>query len=180
MTRIKEISDKFFSRDPNVKTLTEFATEVLAVEGKIIQVGGNETSAENFKVNGEDVYQFLSDNGNGRIYDGLKSLETMSRIIRGVGEGLETLFDNKILSHTVDDMVAADIAGAVRIVNANLGLTEILVYARSKNVQQLKDFETFATRIAKDVKTGTFRTEPYLAEALLRIKSLIRILLKNA
>lgn len=179
MTRVKEISDKFFSRDVNTKTLTEFANSLIAQENKIVSVNVPVTSAEEYKINGEDVYRFLTDSGNGRVYDGLKSLEVMSRIIRGVGESLETLFDNKIISHSAEDMKTASIEGAVRIVNANLGLDSILAYARSKKSIALDEYDEFVTRIARDVKTGVFKTEAYLPEALLRIKSLIKLILNK-
>lgn len=174
MSKVTEISDKFFTGKDNGMSLTEFARSITTtVTSPDYTV--SPTTEQDFVVNGTNVYQFLTDTGGGRIFDGLKSLELMSRIIRGVGQSSATLFDNVIIAFTADDMKGAPINVAVDIVTANLGLRDVLSYTKRLNLTEATKYEDFATRLAREVRAGSFRTEDYIMEALVRVKALVKI-----
>lgn len=175
MPRVTEISDKFFNRDDSGMTLSEFTSKLIADETKNGEVGVKVTSAQDYMVNGQDVYRFLSDRGNGRIFDGLKSLELMSRIIRGVNVTSVTLFDdNKIIAFTADDMKGATMEVAMEIVTTNLGLKDVYSFAKAHRSPELVAYDAFVSKIARQVRAGGFKTEEHIAEALVRVKALVK------
>lgn len=177
MARITDISDKFFNRDDSAETLTEFTRKLTAAETLNSGVGLVLNIPSDFTVNTADVYRFLSDRGAGRIYDGLKSLELMSRTIRGIGISTARLFDNDIISHTADDIKNASPEYAIRIINANIGIQDVYDYAKLTGSKELAGYEAFASVIARQIKAGSFKTEDHIQEALVRVKSLIRSVL---
>jgi hypothetical protein len=179
MPRITEISDKFFNRDDAGMTLTEFTSKLIADETKNGEVGVKATSAQDYVVNGQDVYRFLSDRGNGRIYDGLKSLELMARIIKGVSLTSVSLFDNEIIAFTADDMKNASMDVAVIIVNSNIGVKEVYDFAKSIGSPEIESYDAFINKIARQVRAGGFKTEDHIAEALVRVKALIKSVINS-
>ena len=174
MPRIAEISDKFFNRDDAGQTLTEFTTALIADETKNGDVGIKSISQQDFVVNGQDVYRFLSDRGNGLVYDGLKSLELMSRIIRGVSIESAALFDSTIIAFSPDDMKQASMETASIIVIANLGLKDVYDYAKAANSSEIAAFDAFVLKVARRVKSGGFKTDEHIGEALVRVKALVK------
>jgi hypothetical protein len=174
MPRITEISDKFFSRTDDGKTLAEFADALVPRDANIGELGINLTVSGDFVLNGESVYQLVADRGTGRIYDGLKSLESMSRVIRGIGAGSTTMFDSNIIAYTPNDMKTASIDVAIVIVHANLGLSNIYPYAKAMGLQEVAAYDKFAATIARQVRAGGFKTEDHITEALLRVKNLVK------
>ena len=179
-SRIKEISDKFFSRDAAAKTVSEFTSELVEAETRNGSVGLELHAKPDFSVDGNDVYRFLSDRGTGRIYEGLKSLELMARTMNGVSEQSLQLFDNKIIAFTAEDMRTADEATALLIINSNIGISQIYAYAKNKESSQIPAYEAFVRSIARRIKAGTFRTENHINEALVRVKALIKTVLTTA
>jgi hypothetical protein len=179
MPRINEISDKFFNRDDADMTLAEFTSNLIDKETQNMDVGVKVTSPLDFVVNGEDVSRLLIDSGTGRIYDGLKSLELMSRIINGASASSSSLFDAEIIAFNADDMRAATNRQAYNIVNVNLGVKDILDYAKSINSPETAAYEEFVSKIARQIKAGGFKTEDHLAEALVRVKALVKSVLAD-
>lgn len=177
MPRVTEISDKFFNRDDNGQTLTEFVRDLTAKETRNNEVGIIVGIPTDFVINTADVYRFLSDRGAGRIYDGLRSLELMSRTIKGIGLSTAKLFDNTIIAYTPDDMKNAANDMAIRIICANIGIQEVYDYAKSVNSTEVAGFDAFASIIARQIKAGGFKTEDHIQEALVRVKALIRSVL---
>jgi hypothetical protein len=174
MPRIAEISDKFFNRDGEAQTLTEFADALIAEETKNGDVGINVTSQQDFMVNGTNVYPYLTDRGTGRVYDGLKSLELMSRVIKGVSLKSASLFDAKIIAFTPEDMKGASDEVARTIVNSNLGLKEVYEFARVSRSKELAAYDIFIKKIVRQIKAGGFRAEDHITEALVRVKALVK------
>ena len=174
MPRIKEISDKFFNRDDNGKTLSEFTDELVPREAIVGEVGITLAASGDYVLNGQSVYHLVTDRGNGRIYDGLKSLEAMARMIRGIGSSSTTMFDSNIIAYTPNDMKTASMELAIVIVHANLGLKDIYSYAKSIGLPEIAAYDTLAASIARQVRSGGFRTEDHITEALLRVQNLVK------
>lgn len=177
MARVKEISEKFFNRDERNQTLTEFTNAIVKAEALNFAVGIDISQPTDFTVNGNDVYRFLSDRGAGRVYDGLKSLELMSRTIRGINAD-SALFDNAIIAFTTSDMQDADDLTASKIVSSNIGILEVYNFAKAAGSSQIAAYDIFAATVARQVKAGGFKTDEHIDEALIRVKSLIRSVLK--
>lgn len=173
MSKIKEISDKFFQRESPDKNLKQFVQNLTADASQTVGVV-SVFSPKDYTINGNDVYRFLSDRGAGRIYDGLKSLEFMARTIRGASLESASLFDGKIIVHTVNEMKAASVEQASIIVNANIGIQEVYLFAKQHGLEELVKYNVFILKIARLVKAGTFKTEDHIAEALVRVKALVR------
>lgn len=173
MAKIREITDKFFNRTSSDKTLRDIAADLKAA-GAVENGTIKPTASSDFTINGNDVYRFLSDRGTGRIYDGLKSLELISRTIRGASKYSTSLFDNTIIAYSVDDMKAASIATATIIVNSNIGIHEVYLYAKSVGSPEIASYDIFVAKIARQIKAGSFKTEDHIAEALIRVKALVR------
>lgn len=179
MPRVKEIADKFFNRDDAGQTLTEFVGALTASETRNSSVGIQLSTPQDFTVNGQDVYRFLSDRGAGRVYDGLKSLELMSRTISGIGVSTAALFDNVIIAFTATDMQGASDDQAAKIVSANIGILDVYNYAKSVNSLQVAQYDLFVASVARQVRAGGFKTDDHLDEALIRVKALIRSVLNK-
>ena len=173
MLGIKQITDRFFAREAGV-TIRDLTSSLMSGETNVPTGIVKPTSEKDFVVNGKDVYKFLSDTGNGRIYEGLKSLELMSKIIKGVGNSSVTLFDNKIIAFTPDDMKSASAEGAKTIINANLGVKDIYDFAKISNSNEIARYDEFLSRISRQVKAGGFIAEEHRIEGLVRVKALIR------
>jgi hypothetical protein len=173
MPRVDDISDKFFNRDGSDVTLKEFTSRLLASETRPGEISVRPTSKQDYVVNGKSVYGLLTDRGNGRVYDGLKSLELMSRQIKGVGSSSHTLFDATIIAFSADDMRNSTPESAARIVNVNLGMVEVVVAAVSTSSYELEKYNSFVNKIAREIRAGGFSTEDNIAEALVRVKALI-------
>lgn len=174
MPRIAEITEKFFNRDDSGMNLREFTDNLIAQETRNGSVGVKATSVQDFVINGQDVYRFLSDTGNGRIYEGLKSLELMSRVIKGVSLTSVSLFDNKIIAFTPDDIRNATMEDAMVIVNTNIGIKDVYDFAKAANSKEITRYDEFISRIAREVRAGGFITENHITEALIRVKALIK------
>lgn len=170
MSRVREISDKFFNRDDASSTLAEFVDDITDAENRNSSVGIRSRIAET--LDDAKLYRLLSDRGNGQIYEGLRSLELMSRTIKGVGT--TSLFDNVILAYTADDMKRSDDPTGIRIANTNIGIQEIYEYAKSINSVEVAAYDRFATKIVKQIRAGGFKTDEHIQEALIRVKALIR------
>lgn len=179
MPRLEEISDKFFNRDDASMTLAEFTSNLIDKETQNIDVGVKATSALDFVVNGEDVSRLLVDRGTGRIYEGLKSLELMSRVINGSSASSSSLFDAKIIAFSANDMQSSTTKQSYDIVNANLGVKDVLNYAKSVNAPEVARYEDFVSIIARQIKAGGFKTEDHIAEALVRVKALVNSAIRN-
>ena len=172
MPRIKEISDKFFNRDDTGKTLAEFANELVPSEAVFGEVAFNLPVIPDYTFNGKSVYNLLTDRGNGRVYDGLKSLEIMSRMIRGVGTS--SMFGTDIIAYTPNDMKSAQMDVAVAIVNANLGVSDIYSYAKSVGLPEVAAYDRLISTIARKVRAGGFKVEEHLYEAIVQVRKLVK------
>jgi hypothetical protein len=174
MPRVTEISDKFFNRDEASQTLSEFTSALIASETRNADVGINLTSPQDFVVNGANIYNLLADRGTGRVYEGLKSLELMSRVIKGLSATAVTLFDNKIIAFSAEDMRASNDTAAIDIINSNLGMKEVYDFAKNANASEVVRYNVFVSKIARQIKAGGFKTEDHLTEALVRVKALVK------
>lgn len=177
MSKIKEITDKFYNRTDSNATVTDFINSLNSAASKTTDIAVKTNSEKEYVVNGQDVYRFLSDRGTGRIYEGLKSLELMSRTIRGASKSSTNLFDGAIIAYTPDEMKAAVIEVAVSVVNANIGVQDIYLFAKSVGSKEMTAYNAFAQKIARQVKAGSFKTETHIAEALIRVKALVNSVL---
>ena len=103
----------------------------------------------------------------------------MSRIIKGVSLTSVSLFDSQIIAFTADDMRNAPIETAMVIVNANIGIKDVYDFAKSVSASEVQSYDAFITRIAREVRAGGFKTEDHIAEALVRVKALIKSVLNS-
>lgn len=174
MARVREISEKFFNRGASEKTLREFINDISRSETRNNNIGTKIHVPSDFVISSKDVYRLLTDRGNGRIYDGLKSLEMMSRVISGISKSADSIFDNKIIAFSADDMRNADDAMASRIICSNIGILDVYQFCKAVGSSEVATFDTFVSRISRKIKAGSFKTEDHIQEALVRVKALIR------
>lgn len=178
MTKITEISDKFFNRENSDATVKDFVDGLETIANRTNVTTGPKANQESL-IGSTEVYRFLSDRGTGRIYEGLKSLELMSRTIRGVTQTSASLFDNAIIAYSVAEMKAADMTLAGVIVNANIGIQEIYTIAKAGESKEIAAYDAFVSKIARQIKAGGFKTEDHINEALIRVKALVKSALNS-
>lgn len=176
MDKIKEIEDKFFKLgDYDPVKIDAFVRET--VEGE--NDSGVVKLAKPALFDEVDAFKFLNDRGTGRIYQGVRSLELISRSLRGVPASSLTLFDAKIMAYGPEDMRTAGQETARNIITANLGISNYYDAVRSVDNVEVAKYKEFMDKVAKEVKSGGFSAAVSLSEALVRTKAIVRLALNN-
>lgn len=107
------------------------------------------------------------DYGTGRISKGMRGLELLSRLCKGIPRSDLFLFNNVIYYSDPDTVKKADDEGLVSIVSANLGM-DVTVQNVSKNDPVYIEYAKICVSIGKDVQVGVYRKENY-SQNLLRV-----------
>lgn len=116
-----------------------------------------------------DIY---ADSGNGRVSDGLRGLELLSRTCKGIPIDNLFMFNNTIHSSSADQVKNASDDQLIQIVIDNLGLTFIMSNAKKVSPSLVEEFRTVCYRIGYQVRSGTFQKEPIQSTVLMYAKKL--------
>ena len=119
-----------------------------------------------------------ADNGNGRVSKGLRGLELLSKLCKGVDPANLFLFNNVIYSSTPQAVKRANSVELIDIIISNLGMTILVQKAEARYPQSTEDFKALCLRIGIEVKAGTFRKEDYSAYALKLTKRIAMVAAK--
>lgn len=118
-------------------------------------------------------FEYLRDRGRGRISQGLESLETITKAIKGARAHSLVLFDKKMFSSPIEFKESTQ-DEAVELVINNLGLTSFISAAENVSRSTVDTLRSLAHRMSRDVKNGTFTVDKYKNEALRVCKAVVR------
>lgn len=127
-----------------------------------ITEGSNPYVPEKPKIEQTALYQnsnvFL-DQGQGRVSTGLRGLELLSRMCKGVPYENLFLFNNVIYSSSPNEVLNADREGLIQIVINNLGLADTVINATPVAPDLVARFRNACYQIGYQVRSGTFQKE---------------------
>lgn len=116
---------------------------------------------------------YLNDNGDGRISDGLKSLEAITKVLKGIPASAMVLFDQVIYTNPYTFRDTTD-AESIDLVIQNLGLAPFVAPALAVSPNSIKALNELSLRMSKDIKNGTFTFNKYLNETLRTGKTVVK------
>lgn len=114
----------------------------------------------------------IVDYGDGRISKGLRGLELLSKLCKGVDPAQLFLFNNTIYSSTPTKIKAASNDELINIVISNLGMTLLVSKAADMAQDDVTKFQQLCYKIGYEVRSGTFKRETYSSRVLIATKRL--------
>ena len=112
------------------------------------------------------------DSGDGRVSKGLRGLELLSRLCKGIPSSNLFMFNNVIYASTPNDVKNADRERLIEIVIANLGMFNIVQNAETIAPSEVEQFRTLCYTIGYEVRSGNFQKENYKNRVLRLTKKL--------
>lgn len=112
------------------------------------------------------------DFGSGRVSKGIRGLELLSKLCKGVDPNSLYLFNNVIYLSDANEVKKADRTRLIEIVRANLGVTNLIPAAESVSPSTVEEFDNLCYEVGYQVKMGTFREEDYKNRILIRARRL--------
>lgn len=112
------------------------------------------------------------DSGDGRVSKGLRGLELLSRLCRGVPQSNLFMFNNVIYASSPQAVKSANRDRLIEIVIANLGVAAIVENATPIAPGEVENFRTLCHTIGYDVRSGNFQKENYKSRVLRSTKKL--------
>jgi len=112
------------------------------------------------------------DSGDGRVSKGLRGLELLSRLCKGVDPANLFLFNNVIYSSNPRAVKAADREELISIIVNNLGMLNVLQNAEKIAPGEVEKFRTLCYTIGYEVRSGMFKQENYKSRVLISVKRL--------
>lgn len=124
-----------------------------------------------------DIYL---DRGDGRVSRGLRGLELLSKVCKGVNPEDLFMFHNVIYASTPNRIKAASKLELIDIVTDNIGMRYLVDSARkTPTSEDLTKYESLCYRIGTEVKNGVFKRENYSKTMLLLTRRLAVIAERN-
>lgn len=112
------------------------------------------------------------DNGIGRVSKGLRGLELLSKLCKGVVYDNLFLFNNVIYSSSPSAIKSASDDELIRIIISNLGMTLVMDYALSVSPSLVSQFNNLCLVIGKSVRSGVFNKDDYKTQVLVLSKKI--------
>ncbi len=165
---LKQLDQNF--KKIGLTTIDKFLTDNLNKIGDIAQdsytpVSENITKSKNLS--------YIDDRGNGRISNGVRSLEAITKTFKGIPSGALVLFDQVIYDNPYNFFTYSTTL-ARPIIYSNLGLTEYIPLATSVSPSSIEELAVMADRMFGDMRNLTFTYDKYINEALARCKLVVR------
>lgn len=118
-------------------------------------------------------FQYLNDNGNGRISSGVLSLEAITKVLKGVPVHSLTLFDQVI--YTDPSIFYTNNQVDLReAVYSNLGITQFINSAQAKYPQSIVNLNVTVDNIISSMKNFTFTYDNYIDSTLAVCKAVVQ------
>lgn len=171
LTTFEEIDQRFVNQSVSavVKYIDSLKFPVA------ISQSDNSYVPEKPKVEQTALYQnsnIFLDQGNGRVSKGLRGLELLSRLCKGVPSKNLFLFNNIIYSSSPNAIKNANRDELVSIVIDNLGLTDTVANAVIIAPTLVENFRTACYQIGYQVRSGLFQKENVESQMLVYGKKL--------
>lgn len=116
-----------------------------------------------------DIYL---DSGNGRVSTGLRGLELLSVLCKGVDPSNLFLFNNVIYSSNPRAVKTASRDELIQIIINNLGMTTIVQNAIPTAPNEVERFRLLCYAMGYEVRSGVFKKENYKNRVLIAAKRL--------
>lgn len=116
---------------------------------------------------------YTDDRGNGRISNGVRSLDAITKTFKGIESGSLVLFDQIIYDNPFN-FKGYNTFNARPIIYNNLGLAEYVPLALAVSPTVILELESLSDRMFKDMKNLTFTYDKYINEALICCKLVVR------
>lgn len=179
MNTIKDIEDKFFNLgDYSDISIRQFLDKTKR-DRSVASGGFASTTSPPPVFDESDAFKYLSDRGDGRIYQGLQSLEFMSRVLNGTPASSLSLFDGKLLAYKPDDLKYANTATGRLIILTNLGVEGYWDVVKALEHDDVAKFFLFMDKLVRQIKSGGFRAADSFNEAALRTKAIVKLALNQ-
>lgn len=120
-------------------------------------------SEQNALWQNSDVYL---DSGDGRVSKGLRGLELLSRLCKGVAPDSLYLFSNVIYYADANQVKNANDERLIEIVSVNLGMNFIEAAAEPITPSEVANFRLLCKTIGYQVRSGVFKKEDYKSRVL--------------
>ncbi len=171
LTTFEEIDQRFVNQSVSavVKYIDSLKFPVT------ISQSDNSYVPEKPKVEQTALYQnsnIFLDSGNGRVSKGLRGLELLSRLCKGVPSQNLFLFNNVIYSSNPNSVKNANRDELINIVIDNLGLTDTAANAIIIAPSLVENFRNSCYQIGYQVRSGVFQKETVESQMLVYGKKL--------
>lgn len=165
---LKQLDQNF--RKIGLTSIEKFLVDNLNRSGNISQdlytpISENITKSKNLA--------YTDDRGDGRISNGVRSLEAITKTFKGIESGSLVLFDQVIYDNPFNFREYSTFNARPTIYN-NLGLAEYVPLARAVSSNVILELELLSDRMFKDMKNLTFTYDKYINEALIQCKLVVR------
>ena len=164
---LKQLDQNF--RNIGSTSIQNFLNSNLVKVGNIAQDNYIPIESNNTK---NSNLSYLTDRGNGRISKGVKSLEAITKIFKGISSSALVLFEQVIYDNP-SNFKEYDSMSARQIIYNNLGLAEYISLAKSVSQTVIDDLNNMVDRMFKDMKNLTFTYDNYINEALIKCKNVV-------
>lgn len=101
-------------------------------------------------------YSVLNDIGGGTVSQGLRALELLTKLVRGVNPAGLFMFEDPI-SITPEQIRKSDTQTSRNLVISQLGMTEFIIPALSKAPSVVEEYYSLMDIIIKRIRNGTFK-----------------------
>ncbi|WAX21623.1 hypothetical protein [Stenotrophomonas phage RAS14] len=135
-----------------------------------------ETSIQNEPV--EQVYKddgILYDYGDGRVSKGMRGLELLSKLCKGVSNSDLYLFNNVIYSSNPERVAAASDEELSWIVINNLGMFDVVNRASAVATQSVEEYKQICLRVGYAVRSGIYKKDLFAAQLRRQSRNLVAI-----
>lgn len=179
MSTIKDIEDRFFSlgdySDISIRNFVDKTKKdrSTAAGGLLSMIPTPPAFDES------DAFKFINDRGEGRIYQGLQSLELMSRVLHGTSLESLALFEGTIIAYQPKDIKYAKTETARLIILANLGVDAYWNVVKLKEHEDVAKFILFMDKLVRQVKAGSFRAADSFNETAIKTKAIVKLALNT-
>lgn len=160
LTEFEQLDQRFASG--NMSAVIKYI-DLLSFPLKISTSGDGYTveppeSEQNQLYQNSDIYL---DYGDGRVSRGLRGLELLSKLCKGVDPSDLFMFHNVIYSSTPARVKEASKEELIDIVTDNVGMRYIIDAVRVSPTADVVRFDSLCYTIGMEVKAGTFKRETY-------------------
>ncbi|QDJ96506.1 hypothetical protein Xoosp13_320 [Xanthomonas phage Xoo-sp13] len=114
----------------------------------------------------------IVDYGDGRVSKGLRGLELLAKLCKGVDPSKLFLFNNVIYASTPGKIKSASNDELIDIIIINLGMELLVNKASQVSQSEVTKFRSLCYTIGYEVKSGTFKRENFSSRVLLATKRL--------
>jgi len=117
----------------------------------------------------------LYDYGDGRVSKGMRGLELLAKLCKGVATSDLYLFNNVIYSSNPERIASASDEELTWIVINNLGMFDVVNRASSVANKAVDEYKTMCLRAGQSVRSGVYKKDLFAAQLRRQSRNLVAI-----